>query len=80
MDDKAERERDREAEVMSKMLLPVIVALTSCTGADDSSESVANVIVGVDPVLAYGIAVAAGLGGWFARKKWDERSRMGDDG
>lgn len=57
------------------LLLAVIVTLASCKGADDSSESIASVNIGVDPFLAYGMAVAAGFGGWFFRGKWDERKR-----
>ena len=66
----------------SLLLVAVAVMLASCKGADDSSESVASVTIGVEPFLAYGMAVAAGLGGWFARGKWDERqpAQRPDDG
>ena len=70
-----------------RILLPVAVAvvLASCRGADDSAEAANTVTIGVDPLLAYAMALATGIAGWVARGKWDEKKpppvrRDGEEG
>lgn len=61
----------------SLLLVAVAVMLASCRGA--------IVATGVEPLLAYALALATGIAGWVARGKWDEKKpppvrRDGEEG